>query len=333
MAVPPVKASPAPPRPESEPGSVASETASGASSMPLSPLIRAMRPHQWVKNVFVLAALAFTVVERGSIEGLGESLTGLALAFFAFCLGASAIYLVNDVMDVESDRMHPVKRLRPIAAGELSIPAAYAASAACIGGALTLGFLAGGELNVAVVVGCYIAMNFAYSVKLKHVVIVDAFIIATGFLLRVGAGGLAAGVPLSHWIFLCTFFLALFLALCKRRAETDLLGEGRGEHRAILRDYNTGFLDQMVTILAACTIVCYTMYTVSPETVEKFGNRGLVGTVPFVVFGLARYMLLVQTQKGGDNPTKVLLGGDAMFVANGLCWMAAVAFVTLQRFV
>lgn len=294
--------------------------------------IRALRPHQWVKNIFVLAAMAFAIVERGSLSlsGLEEQLGYTALAFFSFCLGASTIYLVNDVMDVESDRKHPTKCKRPIAAGEISIPFALALAAACFAGALALGYAAGGSpLAVCWVVFAYMVMNFAYSVRLKHVVLVDAFIIATGFLLRVVAGGLAARAAMSHWLFLCTFFLALFLALCKRRAEIDLLGDGKGDHRAILDEYTPGFLDQMVTVLSACTILTYTMWTVSEETVAKFGHDHLVWTVPFVVFGLGRYLLLVQTQKGGGSPTKVLLGGDITFLLNAFAWLGAVVFATV----
>jgi 4-hydroxybenzoate polyprenyltransferase len=202
----------------------------------------------------------------------------------------------------------------------------------CIAGALALGWMAGGGSgSVAGVVGGYMLLNFAYSVKLKHYVLVDAFCIAAGFMLRVIAGGLAARAEISHWLLLCTFFLALFLALCKRRAEINLLGDGRGEHRANLREYTVGFLDQMVTVLAATTIVCYTMYTVSDETAQKMGSTHLVYSVPFVVFGLARYMLLVETQRGGGNPTRVLLGGDAMFAANAVGWVAVVAAVIFWR--
>ncbi len=297
-------------------------------------LLRALRPHQWVKNVFVLAAIAFAVLQHGhfSLEGLGEPIRRTLFAFASFCLGASAIYLINDVMDVESDRKHPTKRRRPIAAGEVTIPAALVLSTLCIAAAMALGFAAGGEpISVAWVVAGYMVMNFAYSVKLKHVVLVDTFVIATGFLLRVVAGGLAANEEISHWLFLCTFFLALFLGLCKRRAETYLLGEGRGEHRAILVEYSNGFLDQMVTAMAACTILTYTMYTVSDETVGKFGHDRLVWTVPFVVFGLGRYLLLVQTQRGGGSPTRVLLGGDVPFLINTLGWLGAVLLATIRR--
>jgi 4-hydroxybenzoate polyprenyltransferase len=296
-------------------------------------LLRAMRPHQWVKNMFVFAALVFARGTQGSLFGGDRwDIYRTLFAFAAFCLGSSAIYLVNDVLDVESDRKHPTKKLRPIAAGELAVPVALAASIACIAGALVLGGMADGQtVPVVWIVSAYMALNLAYSLKLKHVVLVDAFCIAGGFLLRVAAGGQAASAEISHWLMLCTLFLALFLALCKRRAETDLLGDDRGAHRAILLEYNTEFLDQMITVLAACTIVTYTMYTVSGETLTKFGTGHLIWTVPFVVFGLARYMLLVHTQRGAGNPTRVFLGGDTLFMLNTLGWMATVAVIVFLR--
>lgn len=292
-------------------------------------LLRALRPQQWIKNIFVLAAVAFARADLSvpHEDGFGDVFRSL-YAFAAFCLGASAIYLVNDVLDVESDRAHPTKRTRPIAAGEVSVALAMVACFGCIAAALVLGWFAGGDPAVLWVVVGYIALNFAYSIKLKHIVLVDAFCIASGFILRVEAGALAAGADVSRWLILCTLFLALFLALCKRKAEIDLLGDDRGHHRANLTEYTAGFLDQMVTVLAACTIVCYTMYTVADDTAAKFGvDNQLVLTVPFVVFGLARYMLLVSQQKGGGSPTRVLLGGDAIFVANALAWVGVTAWV------
>lgn len=295
------------------------------------PLLRALRPHQWVKNVFVLSAMVFAYGDttRAHVEG---DVVRTLQAFLAFCLGASAIYLINDVLDIESDRAHPTKRNRPIAAGQVPIALACVTSVLCVVLSLTLAWLAGSRgYGVAAIVGGYIALNFAYSVWLKHLVIVDAFCIASGFLLRVHAGGVAAAAPVSHWLLLCTLFLALFLALCKRRAEIDLLGDDRGAHRANLREYTLPFLDQMVTVLAATTIVSYTMYTVDPATVEKFRSTRLFWSVPFVVFGIARYMFLVQTSKGGGNPTRILLGGDGMFALATLCWAAVVAFALFAR--
>ena len=297
-------------------------------------LLLALRPQQWVKNVFVFAALVFARGERGGwVDGDFSDLRRTCFAFLAFCLGSSAVYLVNDVADVDSDRKHPTKRNRPIASGALSIPVAILAAIACAIGALLLAHVASPSADaVAWVVATYLVLNLAYSFRLKHVVLVDAFCIAGGFLLRVYAGGLAAGAHVSHWLMLCTLFLSLFLALCKRRAESDLLGEGRGEHRAILLEYNAGFLDQMVTVVSACTIITYSMYTVSDDTARKFGpSKSLMWTVPFVVFGLARYMLLVQRREGGGNPTRVLLGGDLLFALNAVAWAATVVVVLFLR--
>lgn len=293
-------------------------------------LLRAMRPQQWVKNVFVLAALFFYWGETKDPLGHPDVLWSTLYALLAFCLGSSSIYLINDVMDVESDRQHPTKCKRPIAAGEIAIPTAIGASVVCILAALVFAWIARpSDFSVVYVVAGYITLNFFYSLKLKHIVLIDAFCIAGGFLLRVLGGGFAADAPVSKWLMLCTIFLALFLALCKRHAEISLLGEGRGSHRKILMEYTPAMLDQFVTVLAACAIFCYAMYTVSDETTDKFKLEGepLVWTVPFVVFGLFRYMLLVQTQKGGGSPTRVLLGGDGPFVLNGVAWLGTVALI------
>lgn len=302
-------------------------------SMNPKALFLALRPHQWVKNVFVFAGLVFARAAEGQLFEAGrmDDVRRTLYAFAAFCLGASAIYLVNDVLDREQDRAHPTKRRRPIAAGTVSVAQALVASALCFAGALLVAREAeGSPVPVWPVVLAYMTLNFAYSVKLKHVVIVDAFCIAAGFLLRVFAGALAVPATVSHWLLLCTMFLALFLALCKRKAEIDLLGEGRGEHRAILREYTPAFLDQMVTVLAACAIVTYTMYTVAEDTVANWHGHTLVWTVPCVVFGLARYLWLVQTQRGGGSPTRVLLGGDVPFAVNTGLWIALVAWAATR---
>jgi len=289
-------------------------------------ILRALRPHQWVKNGFVLAAVVFQLAEAREALTLTDGVKDSLLALAAFCLGASAIYLVNDVLDVENDRKHPEKSKRPIAAGEVSIPVALLAAAGCAGGAVALAGQAGGSSSsVVICLVIYMGLNVAYSARLKHVVLLDAFCIASGFLLRVKAGGFAAGAVVSPWLLLCTFFLALFLALCKRRAECDLLGEAKAEHRKILGDYEVGYLDQMVTALAACTILCYSLYTVMGEGASE--EVELFWTVPFVVFGLGRYMWLVQQQQGGGSPTRVLLGGDLMFAINTVGWLAAIGLL------
>ena len=292
---------------------------------PLS-LLRAMRPHQWVKNVFVLAAFVFGLAAHKDLPANMDMLWRTLLALGAFCLGSSAIYLINDVLDIESDRQHPTKCKRPIAAGEVPVPLAVGWSVVCIASSLTLGVLASSEYgSVAVLVGIYMILNTLYSLRLKHIVLIDAFSIATGFVLRVLAGGVAAATEVSAWLLLCTMFLSLFLALCKRQAEISLLGEDRASHRKILEEYTPQLLDQLVTLLAGCTILCYAIYTVSDDGGGQFFEDGrLVWTVPFVVFGLFRYMLLVQTQAAGGSPTRVLLGGDRVFVLNGLAWLATI---------
>lgn len=302
--------------------------------MSVPALLRALRPHQWVKNVFVLSALVFALGESGlAADGVGDQVRRVLFALAAFCLGASSIYLVNDVVDVESDRQHPEKRRRPIAAGDLGVGAALAAAAACVAGALFLAHLAtpAGGKSVLAVVGAYMVSNCAYSLKLKQIAIVDAFLIAFGFMLRVVAGAYAADAPISHWLVLATLFLALFLAFCKRRAEMDLLGESAGSHRKNLAEYTPEFLRQATTVLAGCAILTYAMYTVDVETVEKFGSDGLMWSVPFVVFGLFRYLLLVERQEGGGSPTRVLLGGDTVFVLNALAWSAVVGAFLFGR--
>ena len=290
-------------------------------------LLRAMRPRQWTKNIFVLAALVFAAGDERSELSVGpEAVIGTIVTFLAFCLASSAVYLLNDIVDVEKDRAHPEKKNRPIASGALSVQVAQGAAVALVVVALGLGWWVTG--SVALILAIYMALNVGYSLKLKSIVLVDAFCIASGFLLRVQAGGEAVDVDISHWLFLCTLFLSLFLALNKRRAEIMLLGEEVAAHRPTLSEYSVGFLDQMVGVLAACTIVCYTMYTVDPDTASKFGeDNALVWTVPFVAFGIGRYMVIVQSGRGGGNPSRILLGGDTLFLLNTLAWAGTILWV------
>jgi len=284
-----------------------------------------MRPYQWSKNVFVLAALVFAAGDRRAGQEITrERVIAVLAAFLAFSFASSAIYLWNDVIDAERDRAHPEKRKRPVASGELSAGAALGAAVALYALALALALALAGGLPAAGILLAYGAINAAYNLALKRVVLVDAFCIAAGFLLRLSAGGVAAGVDISHWAILCTLFLALFLALNKRRAELANVGND-GATRPSLQAYNVTFLDQMVAVLAACTIVAYTMYTVDADTMAKFGaGRELFWSVPCVAFGLGRYMVLVQSGRGGENPARILLGGDAWFLVNTLVWVAVI---------
>lgn len=267
-------------------------------------LIRALRPNQWTKNAVVLAAFFFALGDHN------QTVTWLALgraaaAAAVFCVISSAIYLLNDIRDVEADRLHPVKRYRPIAAGRVPIPLAVAMAVVL----LAAGGLAAFRLTpgFAAVCGGYVLLQVAYTLLLKRVALVDVFVIALGFVLRAAAGGLALRVFISPWLLLCAFLLALFLALCKRRHEKLSLNDDAESHRASLEHYDRTLLDLLIAIAAAATIVCYAIYTLWPDTVQKFGTSHLSLTIPFVMFGIFRYLDLVFRHESGGRPEKTLL--------------------------
>jgi decaprenyl-phosphate phosphoribosyltransferase len=284
-------------------------------SRALPPLLRALRPAQWTKNLFVLAPLLF-----------GKALTrpdvaGRTLAAFAgFCAASSAIYLVNDVLDREADGRHPVKRLRPVAAGEVGVPTAVSTSALLLVAALLVLSLAAPPALPWV--GLYVVVTLAYSLGLKEVPLLDVFVIASGFVLRVLAGSSAASVTPSHWLLLCTFFLALFLALSKRRGEISNFGAAG---RASLRQVPVALVESLESVTLGITIVCYALYTVAAETVAWFRTDGLLATVPIVVFGLFRWRLLETRGKGEDTASDLLT--DPGLLLTVLVWALACAAV------
>lgn len=273
--------------------------------------LRALRPHQWVKNAFVFAALVFSRRLTDS-EAVVESL----LVFAAFSAIASSIYLINDISDYERDRVHPKKRHRPIASDEVSrrTAAVMALLLAPIG--LGIGFWL--NLRTGSTLAAYGLMNLAYSFRLKHVVLLDVFIIAAGFIFRVSAGAFAIEVGISPWLLLCTFFVALFLAICKRRHEIVSLGDDAASHRGILAEYSTPFIDKMLSALAAMTIMSYALYTIDPTVVAKLGTDGLVLSLPLVVLGVFRYLYLVHQHDMGGSPTEVALTDRGVQVIVGL---------------
>ena len=291
-------------------------------------LLEAMRPHQWVKNLLLFAALAFS-------HRLGDPQARLLAlgGFAAFCLLASAVYLINDVHDREADRRHDTKRNRPIASGRLPVGAAAAAAAVLFAGGLALAYVlqpSGPRLPFWTWAAAYVLLNLAYSWQLKHRVIVDCLSIALGFVIRVHAGAVVIGVPTSSWILMCTFFFALFLAFCKRREEAVRFGEDRAATRAAMRDYEVTFLDQMIAPLAALAILSYSLYTVAPETIRSHGNRNLIVTIPFVTFGTFRYLFLVHRRGQGADPARVFLS-DKQMVLCGVLWAAAVGVALGSR--
>lgn len=274
----------------------------------MPPLIKLLRPHQWLKNCFVFVGLLF-----GHAWGDPEKLTQALAAFAAFSLLASGVYVMNDLIDREQDRRHPAKKFRPLAAGTTGVRSAIALAAVC--------FLAGSGVALLYAGSApwlffaYVAMNAGYSLGLKHVVILDVFIIASGFMLRILAGTLGIGIQPSHWLMLCGLMLTLFLGFAKRRAELGALMEESGGHRRVLDDYTAPMLDQFITIAATGTVVSYALYTVSAETVALHGTRGLILTLPFVLYGMLRYLWRLHRKGGGGDPARELLTDPHLLLA------------------
>lgn len=278
----------------------------------LRALFALARPKQWVKNVFVLTALIFSgkVFEPWAIWHT-------MLAFIAFCIASSAIYFLNDYRDVEEDRKHPRKRTRPLASGAL--PRWLGLFGFVILAALAMA-LAVVMLNLptAIVVGLYVALNLAYSMGLKHVVIIDVLVISAGFVLRILAGAAALLVVPSTWLVLCGVTISLFLGFTKRRAEVVLLGDRAAEHRKVLADYSPAFLDQMIATVTAATIVCYALYTVDVRTQELVGSRALILSVPLGIYGIFRYLYLVYHDKSGGDPTRAVFTDVPLLLTGGI---------------
>jgi 4-hydroxybenzoate polyprenyltransferase len=281
----------------------------------LSELLRLMRPHQWVKNTFVFTGLLF-----GHAWHNAGLVSGAVTAFAAFCLVSSAVYVVNDIVDIEQDRRHPKKRLRPLAAGQ--IPVAAAATFAILLGAagLALGWLAS-PVVLAILIA-YALMNVAYTLRLKHVVILDVFIIATGFMLRILAGTLGIGIAPSQWLLLCGLMVTLFLGFTKRRAEIIALNEDKTSHRKVLEHYSPVLLDKMIGITAAGLIMSYSLYTVNPDTVRIHGTANLIYTVPFVMYGVFRYIYLLHHQSRGGDTAHDLVRDPHLLIVVG-AWIIA----------
>jgi 4-hydroxybenzoate polyprenyltransferase len=281
-------------------------------------VLLSLRPRQWVKNFFVFAGLIFS-------QSLFTPLVWPALAAFAiFCALSGAIYLFNDLADVDKDRLHPTKRRRPIASGALSVPAAVALGVLTLVGSLVAAYALSARFGVVATV--YAALLTAYSVWLKHVVILDVLTVAIGFVLRAVAGAAAIGVDISGWLVICTILVALFLALGKRRHEYLTLHGDAAAHRPILAEYSESFLDQMVAVVTASTVTAYALYTMSPDTVAKFHTRWLPLTLPFVLYGVFRYLYLLYRRELGGNPSDLLLTDRALLI-NTVLWMVALLLV------
>lgn len=266
----------------------------------LKDLIKSLRPLQWSKNVFVFAGLLFSQ----NLFHLPYLLKSLA-AFFLFSFVSGATYIINDIKDLEEDRLHPKKRLRPIAAGRVKVSVAASFAILTIVFSLILGYFL--EKKFFFVLLLYLLLTLSYSYYLKSIVILDILAIAMGFVLRAFAGTVVIGVSLSVWLFICTILLALFLGITKRKTEISLLKEDATNHRRVLKHYSHNFLDQMTSVVTAATVVSYAIYTVAPETVEKFRTDKLVFTLPFVLYGIFRYLYLVYHTQFPENPEKAFV--------------------------
>jgi 4-hydroxybenzoate polyprenyltransferase len=282
-------------------------------------LFRSLRPLQWVKNLLVFAGLIF-----GQRLSHPPSVVISVYAFVVFCGLSSAVYLVNDVLDREADRHHPLKSRRPIATGAIGAGAALTTAAVLTGTALTAAFLMAPAFGL--VAATYILLMTLYSAALKHHVILDALAIAGGFVMRALGGAVAIGVPFSHWLLIMTMLLALFLALSKRRAELIDLPRNATGHRRALADYSPALLDQMIAIVTASTLLAYAFYTISPETVAKFGTDHLLLTLPFPLYGLFRYLYLMHHRAGGGNPSEQLFSDRSLLACVGL-WALTVIVI------
>lgn len=288
-------------------------------------LFSAMRPKQWTKNALVMAGYIFALGDK--TQPVDKSVFWEALAAtLLFCLLSSAVYLLNDVRDREQDRRHPEKRKRPVASGALTVKAALTGSSVLIVFSLAGGYFLSEKF--ASVLAAYLTLQVAYTLVLKRVSLVDIFVIATGFVLRALGGALVVGVEFSPWLLLCTLLLALFLALCKRRHEKVILSDMGEDSRPALGGYDEKLLDQLIAIVSSATIVCYSLYTLWPDTVEKFNSDKMSFTIPFVIFGIFRYLDLVYRHRKGDKPEQILLT-DGPLLVDILLYGATVLFVLL----
>ena len=285
----------------------------------LRAIFASLRVQQWVKNFFLFAPLIFAK----HLAFQNESIN-VAIGFILFSLVASGVYILNDVADSEQDKLHPEKQNRPIPSGKISKHSAILISASLIFVSILLSFAFHDDFAILVIL--YTAINILYSLKLKHVVILDVMIIATGFVLRVFAGAVIIKVPVSEWLLICTFLLSLFLGFIKRRNEILVLETKAEYHRKVLEQYSVTFLDQMVNIVTACTVISYALYTISEETIQKFHTRTLIFTVPFVLFGIFRYLYLIHNKNIGGNPTKIVLT-DIPLIINIALWMSSVLYI------
>lgn len=270
-------------------------------------IFKTMRPRQWTKNLLVFAALIFS---RNLFNlSLGQD---VLIAFIIFCILSGSVYILNDLIDLQADRAHPKKSTRPLASGRLKPGTAIAAGLLLVTLSLATAFWL--HTSFAFIALGYFSLQIVYSLVLKHVVILDVLTVATGFVLRAIAGAEVISVPISSWLLICTILLALFLSLGKRRHELLLLEDNAVHHRKILYEYSPGLLDQMISVVTASTVVAYALYTMSADTIKKFQTDNLKYTIPFVLYGIFRYLYLIHQKSEGGSPERIMFDDKPLLI-------------------
>jgi 4-hydroxybenzoate polyprenyltransferase len=275
-------------------------------------LIESLRPKQWTKNLFLFAGVFFS----GQVF-VPEQILKIFLGFFLFVLASGGIYLLNDIIDIESDRVHPKKSQRPIASGRVGKKTGYCYFILFILISTIYSLYLNRDFGLYVVT--YVLVNVIYTLKTKHIVILDVMSISLGFLIRVLAGCVLISVTPSDWLIVCSINISLFLGFCKRRQELNLLAVNDNNTRYVLKIYNNGFLNQIIAIVTSASFISYILYTVSSETVDRLGTRNLVFTIPFVLYGIFRFLFLIYVEPVDENPTDIIFK-DKPFVLNGILW-------------
>ncbi len=284
------------------------------------PLLRLLRPSQWLKNTFVFIPLVFSQNLFHVVD-----IVKVFFAFVAFCLASSAVYVINDIIDQDADKLHPEKKNRPIASGKISVSFATIVASILIVLSLYLAFII--SKTFAGIIGFYIFLQFLYSIKLKQIVIVDVFVIAIGFMLRVFSGAVAIDVVISHWLIITTLFMSIFLAVSKRRSELVLIQSLKIEtKRKVLADYDLNFLNLSLVIAATGMALSYSLYTMADRTLMMFGTDYLIYTTIFVLFGILRYLFLVVNKGEGENPVRILVR-DPLTSINFILWICSCIFI------
>jgi len=287
-------------------------------------ILQSLRPKQWTKNLFIFAGILFSQ-NLFKIELLLKTLW----AFILFCILTGSVYIINDIVDREKDRLHPYKSKRPIASGKLTTSSALLSVFIFVPSSIFFSFIL--NKSFFLIALSYLILQVAYSFILKKIVILDVFAVSIGFVLRVIAGAVVINVEISSWLLICTILLALFLGLSKRRHELLVLEDGAERHRGVLNEYTPYLLDQMISVVTASTVIAYALYTMSESTIKRFGTKSLVFTVPFVLYGIFRYLYLIH-QKGAGGSPETLIVTDKPLLIDIILWVITIGFIIYRGY-